>query len=85
MWARNLYYKARANLKNTGLNIWINEDLSSERLKLAIAVRAHVKNKKIYKMWTSLGTIFAKTTETGEPSKIEKAADIDNLIASNTA
>ena len=81
MWARNIFYKARANLKNTGLNIWINEDLATERLKLPVAVRAQVKGRKIYKMWASLGTIFAKTSETGEPTKIEKVSDIDALLS----
>ena len=43
MWARTLYYRARANLQNTGLRIWIHEDLAPEKLKIATAVRLQVK------------------------------------------
>ena len=81
MWARTQYYRARANLTNTGLRIWINEDLAPEKLKIAIAVRLQVKARKLFKSWTNMGVTFAKISEMGTPAKLETQEAIDALIA----
>ena len=81
MWARSLYYRARANLKNTGLRIWINEDLAPEKLKIATAVRLQVKARKLFKSWTNMGVTFAKISEMGTPAKLETQEEIEALIA----
>ena len=80
MWARTQYYRARASLRNTGLRIWINEDLAPERLKIAMAVRLQVKARKLFKSWTNMGVTFAKISELGTPAKLESPEDIEALI-----
>ena len=84
MWARTSYYRARSNLKNTGLRIWINEDLAPERLKIATAVRLQVKARKLFKSWTNMGVTFAKISELGTPAKLETNEQIEALIATGT-
>ena len=81
MWARTTYYRVKANLKDTSLRFWINEDLVPERLNIATAVRSHVKNRKLYKSWTNMGKSFANPSEMGTPAKLETVADVDALIA----
>ena len=85
MWARTSYYRARSSLKNTGLRIWINEDLAPEKLKIATAVRLQVKARKLFKSWTNMGITFAKISEMGTPAKLETQEEIEALIATGTA
>ena len=78
--ARNRYYKARGQLKGTKTTVWVNEDLSKGREILARDVRHRLKGNRIYKAWTNMGLIYAKTSENATPAMITKHQDIEELI-----
>ena len=82
--SRMRYFKARGNLKGSGLTVWINEDLSKAREILAHNVRLKLKGNGIYKTWTNMGLIYAKTSEEGTPVRIASDRDIEELINSGS-
>lgn len=57
-------------------NIFINEDLTSRRLKLLMRARKCVKDKKIWSVWTNDGNLWYKVKENGELERINDENDL---------
>ena len=72
--AREFIFKKRSLLKET--NIWIGEDLTAKRGKLAYEARQAAKIKEAYKTWTFEGRVFFKMSDDSEPLRIDDAADL---------
>ena len=72
-------YKARASMRGTPNQIWLNEDLTKRREWLDYVARLLFKGKHIDKNWTFLGDIFIKKTPTSLPEKIRLENDFGPL------
>lgn len=70
---RHSFYKARVQLKGTG--IYINEDLTTKRQELFTIAR---RNPNVKRSWTSDGTIFV-VGEDGNRRKIVNKSDLEKL------
>ena len=72
-------YKARASMKGTANQIWLNEDLTRRREWLDYLARLLFKGKHISNNWTFLGDIYVKKTAISEPRKITCQEDFGPL------
>ena len=68
-------YKARASMRGTANQIWLNEDLTKNREWLDYLARLLFKGKYITNNWTFLGDIYIKKTATSLPQKIIREED----------
>ena len=66
--------KKKKELKGEG--IWISDELTLRRDKLAFMARQAVKDKHAFQTWTSDGKIFMKLTKDDKPIKISTIDDI---------
>lgn len=72
---RDEIFSKRANLKGT--KIWLNEDLTSRRSKLAYTARQLVKEKRIHSTWIRDGDIFIRHLSTDKPSRVHMQSDLN--------
>ena len=73
---RDLVYGNRMMLKGT--KVFINEDLTIRKSKLAFEARQYVKTKPGANTWTQDGKIFLKLTPSSKPRAILSTADLEN-------
>ena len=71
------FYMARIKLKDVKTPIFINEDLTPVRAKLAAAARKAMKDKKVEKTWTFDGEVFVKYPEKEKAVRINKESDLE--------
>ena len=81
--AKREFYLARTRLKDIRPAIFINEDLTPPRAKLAAAARKAVKEKKILNSWTLDGIVYAKFPNSEKPRKIDRTADLEGLASTS--
>ena len=72
--ARDFIFKKRNLLRGT--NIWICDDLTAKRSKLAYTARQAAKQNENFKTWTFEGRVFFKMAEDAEPTRIDDEADL---------
>ena len=72
-------YKARASMRGTANQIWLNEDLTKNREWLDYLARLLFKGKYITNNWTFLGDIYIKKTVTSLSQKIIREEDFGPL------
>ena len=77
--AKRDFYLARTKLKGVTPAIYINEDLTPLKAKLAAAARKAVKEKKILNTWTLDGIVYAKYQDIDKPKKIDKISDLEGV------
>lgn len=75
--ARSKVYSARFKLKQHGLNIYVNEDLTPKRAKLMKLAREEKKGKNIIDCWTVDGKVLIKLK--GKGDKDEKTKELVNV------
>ena len=68
-----------------GSKIFINEDLTVRKSKLAFDVRQHVKNNPGSNTWTNDGKIFYKPTPASKPRAILNITDLEDSDTNNEA
>jgi len=82
---RSSVYAARRNLreysKSSGLNIYINEDLTSSTADLFRRVREMVKRKVFHSCWTSGGVVFVRKSAAPDsrPVKLSLSTNLQSL------
>ena len=72
---KNLVMKAKKSLKGRE-QIWINDDLTLYRSKLAYYARVAVKEGHIAQTWCYDSKVFIKEEEGGKPKRITQKSDI---------
>ena len=72
--ARDHIFQKRVILKGT--NIWICDDLTARRSKLAYIARQATKLNPNYKTWTYDGRVYFKMKDSAEPTRIDDEADL---------
>ena len=83
--ARNMVFAARSSLKvharNTGVNIYINEDLTGPTADQFRRAREMVKGKRLHKCWTYGGVVFVKkiNEQSSQPVKLSLSTDLTSL------
>ena len=80
---RDEVYRARTRLKQHNTHhkdamIFINDDLTARRAKLAFDTRMLKREKKISDCWTSYGNVMLKTT-TGLVKEVKSQTDLQNI------
>lgn len=71
IWDRRTIYSNRIkSLHNTG--IFFNEDLMSDKAKLAYEARKLKRQQRIYATYTNEGQVFFKQNETSEPEELNQ-------------
>lgn len=60
-------------------DVFINEDLTSRRLKLLMQARKCVKEGRIWSTWTNDGNIWYKIKKDGELERINKDSDLQKV------
>lgn len=71
---RDIINKQRANLKGT--DIWINEDLTMNRSKLAYLARKALKDKLITHTWVRNGEVYIRKHDEQKPKRLTHADEI---------
>ena len=71
---REYIFRKRSQLKGT--NIWIGDDLTAKKSKLAYEARQAAKINEKYKTWTFEGRVFIKMADDAEPTRIDDVADL---------
>ena len=71
---RNQVFKKKKELKGSG--IWISDELTPYRDRLAYLARQAVKNKNALQTWTHEGKVFLKIDNVDRPMKITKPEDL---------
>ena len=71
---RDFIFRKRGLLKGT--NIWLGEDLTTKRSKLAYQARIIAKKHDKYKTWTFEGKVYFKMADDDEPTRIDNEADL---------
>lgn len=77
-------YKSRIHLRKMDIGkvkeyinpIYINEDLTPARASLFKSCRQAIKEKKLFSCWTFNGTIWVKTSKTGDPVRITNKKEL---------
>ena len=59
-----------------GTNVWLCDDLTAKRSKLAFQARQVAKTKECYKTWTYEGKVYFKMAEDAELTRIDDEADL---------
>ena len=76
--SKDAVYKNRTKLK--GKNLWIAEDLTPTRSKLAYMARQAVKKEYGHSTWTLDGWIYIKQTEDSKPKRISNPNDLMTFL-----
>ena len=71
---RNKIFKKKKDLKGSG--IWISDELTPYRDRLAYLARQAVKQNKALQSWTNEGKVFLKVDNVDRPIKITKPEDL---------
>ena len=79
---RDQVYSNRMLLK--GSKIYINEDLTIKRSKLAFDARQHIKSVPGANTWTQDGKVFVKYSPSAKPRAILTSADLKKPDATQT-
>ena len=79
---RDKVYSNRMLLKGT--NIYVNEDLTIRRSKLAFDARQHIKSLTGANTWTQDGKVFVKYSPSAKPRAILTSADLKKPDATQT-
>ena len=72
--ARDFIFRKRSLLRGT--NVWLGDDLTAKRSKLAYHARQAAKLKEEYKTWTFDGRVYFKMDDAAEPTRIDDVADL---------
>jgi hypothetical protein len=59
-----------------GENIWLIDELTPYRRRLAYMSRQAVRGGHAHKTWTTSGKVFIKETASSSPIKVRKTSDI---------
>jgi len=84
--ARDSVYAARRSLKNIRETpIFINEDLTKQKMELFAQARRLAKAKALHSTWTSAGDVFYKISSdpTSRPVRVQSSSDLPVLPRSN--
>ena len=79
---RDMVYSNRMMLKGT--KIFINEDLTIKKSKLAYETRQYAKTKVGSSTWTQDGKVFLKLTPSSKPRTILSVADFKKTDTDQT-
>ena len=66
----------KAKTKLTGVELWISDDLTPLRMKLAYDARLAVKQKAVHKTWVHDGKVFIIDKEGARPRRIRCKTDL---------
>ena len=71
-------FKVKKNLK--GKDIWISEDLTPGKSKLAYTARQAIKSKHATQTWTASGNIFIKKTDNANPMLVKNERELRKYL-----
>ncbi len=77
---KNQLYQRRKLLRISREEIFINEDLTSQRSKLFYQARLLRKRSKLFGVWTQNGNIMVKLEESSQPKSIQDYQTLKTLI-----